>query len=143
MRKRLLFGTLLGVVAAFCSPVWADPPKNDAPKIKTIFNYKTELGLSDAQIEAIKSELINLNSNYKQSKAKIAQLEAEFRALIAREASTEEAKSKLQQIAEATVAFRLSDFETSKRITATMSAEQKAKWAAIRAQLRPQAPAKP
>ena len=139
MRNRFFLVLLL----ALWPSAWADPPKNDAPKIKTIFNYKTELGLSDAQIEAIKSELVNLNSNFKQSKAKIAQLEAEFRALIAREASTEEAKSKLQQIAEATVAFRLSDFETSKRITATMSAEQKAKWAAIRAQLRPQAPAKP
>ncbi|MBT9584848.1 hypothetical protein IV102_16000 [bacterium] len=138
MKRRLWL-----LVLALWLPAWADPPKTEAPKIKTIFHYKTELGLSDAQIEAIKSELVNLNSNFKQSKAKIAQLEAEFRALIAREASTEEAKSKLQQIAEATVAFRLTDFETSRRITATMSAEQKARWAAIRSQLKPQTPVNP
>jgi hypothetical protein len=128
--KKILTLSLMICTLAF--PVWAEDP----PKPKTIFDYKQEIGLSDAQITSMQQYLANLNTNVKASKAKITQLENDFRALIAKEASSEEAKAKLQEIASATVTMRLNDFETSKKINETMTPEQKKKWRAIQAKLR-------
>jgi Spy/CpxP family protein refolding chaperone len=123
---------LLALVAHLLCPAWAQ----DQPKIITIFDFKTELSLSPDQIQAMKSHLMALNTSVKQSRSKIAQLEKEFKALISQESSAEEARTKLQQIADATVAMRLTDFETSKKIMATLTPEQKAKWKSLQARLK-------
>jgi len=135
MKKGFLLVALLTSLGlpALCEP----------PKIKTIFDYKQELSLSDEQIQAMKSALIKLNGNLQNHQAKLKQLEAEFHTLIVQEASLEEAKAKLQQIAEATVAMRLTDFETSKSINATLTPEQKKKWRELQAKTRQQASSAP
>lgn len=127
---------ILAVVAtALLSPwSWAEPTQ--APAAKTIFDYKQELGLSDAQIAAMKEELVNLGNSVKASKAKLTQLEKEYRAMLGQNPSVEQVKAKLDQIAEATTAMRLNDFQVSRKITGTLSEDQLKKWHDIQNKLR-------
>ena len=73
----------------------------------------------------------------KASREQITRLETDYRALIANEnTTTAQAKAKLEEIADATVAMRLKDLEVSRKITGTMTAEQRGKWKAIQAKVR-------
>ena len=59
MKKILVAASLL---AALCAPVWAEPAK-EQPKVKTLFDYKQELSLSDEQITNMKAQLNELNNS--------------------------------------------------------------------------------
>ena len=131
MRKLLL---VLGLLGALYALAHADPEKI---KIKTLFDYKQELGLSDEQISNMKSFLSELNGSVKASREQITRLETDYRALIANEnTTTAQARAKLEEIADATVVMRLKDLEVSRKITGAMTAEQRAKWKAIQAKVR-------
>jgi len=138
--KKLLLG--LALLFNLGLPVLAEPAKQP-PKVKTIFEYQKEIGLTDDQIAKMKGELQTLQTNVTNSRAKLKALEDDFTAIIKAEGSAEEAEAKLKEIAAATVTMRLNDFATSKRINGIMSAEQKQKWRAIQASLRQQAPVQP
>ena len=131
MRKLLL---VLGLLGALYALAHADPEKI---KIKTLFDYKQELGLSDEQISNMKSFLSELNGSVKASREQITKLENDYRALIANESTTTaQAKTKLEEIANATVVMRLKDLEVSRKITGAMTAEQRGKWKAIQVKVR-------
>jgi hypothetical protein len=133
VKKFLVAASLL---AAMCVPAWAEPAK-DQPKVKTIFDYKQELSLSDEQISSMKAQLSELNTSVKTSRELLTKLENDYRALIAKDSTTPaQAKVKLEEIADATVTMRLKDLEISRKITGTMSADQREKWKAIQAKVR-------
>lgn len=133
MKKILVAASLL---AALCAPVWAEPAK-EQPKVKTLFDYKQELSLSDEQITNMKAQLNELNNSVKASRELLTKLENDYRALIAKDSTTAaQAKTKLEEIADATVTMRLKDLEISRKITGTMTAEQREKWKAIQAKVR-------
>jgi len=118
---------LLIVLLSLLAPGWAQQPK-------TIFDFKQELSLSEEQMNAMKAQLAELRSSVKLAKEELLQLEKEYRALIQDEATTAaQAKVKLEQIASVTTTMRLKDLEISRKITATMSVEQREKWKAIQA----------
>ncbi|MBN9420439.1 MAG: periplasmic heavy metal sensor [Candidatus Eremiobacteraeota bacterium] len=132
MRKLLLCFGLLGI---FGSPVYSEPAGR--PKIKTLFDYKQELGLSDEQIANMKTFLTELNGSVKASRAQISKLETEYRALISSDSTTTgQARAKLTEIADATVVMRLKDLEISRKITNAMTPEQRGKWKSIQVQVR-------
>ncbi len=133
-----------GLLVALGFPVWAQPPAApEASKVKTIFDYKSELDLTDAQINSMKSLLTELNASVKTSRDQLTKLENDYRAMIAKESTTPaQAKVKLEEIASATVAMRVKDLEISRKITATMSAEQREKWKAIQVKVRAADPPK-
>jgi len=109
-------------------PGWTQQPP------KTIFDFKQELSLSDEQLSAMKTQLSELTSSVKIAKEDLQKLEKEYRALIQDETTTvAQAKAKLEQIAAVTTSMRLKDLEISRKITATMSVEQRQKWKAIQA----------
>jgi Spy/CpxP family protein refolding chaperone len=136
--KRLF--VLAGLLAALGAPAMAQQPK-EQPKVKTIFDYKAELSLTDEQINNMKGFLTELNGSVKASREKLTKLESDYRGLIAKDSTTTaEAKAKLQEIADATVTMRLKDLEISRKITGTMTAEQREKWRAIQAKVRSEQP---
>lgn len=133
MRKLFL---LLGLLGTLYTPIYADTPA-EKPKIKTLFDYKQELGLTEEQVNNMKSYLTELNGSVKTSRDQLTKLENDYRALIANDSTTTaQAKGKLEEIANATVAMRLKDLEISRKITNAMSAEQRGKWKAIQAKVR-------
>lgn len=127
----------LALLALLLAPAYSEP--TNKAKVKTIFDYKQELALTDQQVASMKAALVELNESVKTGRTNLNQLEAEYKALLAKEGTTmDEARSKLQQIADSTVALRLKDLEISRKITATLSAEQQKKWRGIQAQMRSQ-----
>lgn len=123
--------------APAASPTAATPTQAPAAApARTIFDYQAELGLSDKQVSLMKTELANLNSAVKQSQEQIRTLEQEYAALLQQNAAVPACKSKLQQIANATVAMRLNDLQTSRRITGVMTPAQLKKWRDIQAEQR-------
>ncbi|MBS2033609.1 hypothetical protein JST97_01395 [bacterium] len=131
---------LAGLLAALGGPTLAQQPK-EQPKVKTIFDYKQELSLSDDQINKMKAYLSELNTSVKASRDQLTKLENDYRGLIAKESTTTaQAKAKLEEIADATVSMRLRDLDISRKITATMTAEQRDKWKAIQAKVRAEQP---
>ena len=131
---------LAGMLACLGQPLWAQQPK-EQPKVKTIFDYKQELSLSDEQINKMKAQLTELNNSVKASREQLTKLENDYRALISKDSTTTaQAKAKLEEISDATVAMRLKDLEISRNITATMTAEQRDKWKAIQAKVRAEQP---
>lgn len=140
MRKLFL---VLGLLGTLHAPLYADTPA-EKPKIKTLFDYKQELALTDEQISNMKSYLTELNGSVKTSREQLTKLENDYRLLIANESTTTaQAKAKLQEIATATVAMRLKDLEVSRKITNAMSADQRSKWKAIQAKVRAEQQPKP
>ncbi|MBX3169306.1 MAG: hypothetical protein KF760_18015 [Candidatus Eremiobacteraeota bacterium] len=139
MRKLFL---LLGLLGTLYAPLYADTPA-EKPKIKTLFDYKQELGLTEEQINKMKSYLTELNGSVKTSREQITRLENDYRLLIANDSTTTaQARAKLEEIASATVTMRLKDLEISRKITNAMSTEQRSKWKAIQAKVRAEQPAK-
>jgi len=133
MKKLLICA---GLLATLGSPLWAQQPK-----VKTIFDYKQELSLTDDQINTMKSNLTELNNSVKASREQLTKLENDYRALIAKDGTTTaQAKAKLQEIADATITMRLKDLEISRKITGTMSADQREKWKTIQAKVRAEQP---
>jgi len=118
---------ILVVLLSLFTPGWTQQPK-------TIFDFKQELSLSDEQLNAMKVQLTDLSSSVKTAKEDLLKLEKEYRAMIGDEATTvAQAKAKLDQIAAVTTTMRLKDLEVSRKITATMSVEQRQKWKDIQA----------
>ncbi|MFN8605897.1 MAG: hypothetical protein U0931_00060 [Vulcanimicrobiota bacterium] len=137
MRK---FIVLAGLLAALGGPALAQQPK-EQPKVKTLFDYKQELSLTDEQINKMKGYLSELNNSVKASREQLTKLETDYRGLIAKDSTTTaQAKAKLEEIADATVVMRLKDLEISRKITGTMTAEQREKWKAIQAKVRSEQP---
>lgn len=130
--------TLLGLLVLAASIFWPwSQAMADNAKVKTIFDYKQELSLSDGQIASIQASIQELGQAVKQGNARLSKLEKEYKALIAREdSSVEEARAKLEQIAEVTVQLRLYDLKVSRQITAALTPEQRTKWKALQAQQR-------
>ena len=118
---------ILAVLVCLLTPAWTQQPK-------TIFDFKQELSLSDEQLSAMKAQLTDLSSSVKVAKEDLLKLEKEYRALIQDETTTvAQARAKLDQIAAVTTAMRLKDLEISRKITSTMSVEQRQKWKGIQA----------
>lgn len=103
-----------------------------APHFKTLFSYKEELGLTPAQISAIKAQLSLLKKSHDEGDARLKRQEDEYLQLLSSDAGVDEARVKLRQIADTTVEMRLKDFQISRAITAVLTPEQRRKWQEIR-----------
>lgn len=134
--KRFLMTMALAsllIVPAFSQPT---PAAGEVKKSNTIFDYKKDLDLSDAQEAKMKEALKELNTSVTAGKSKISALEAEYRKLLESEPSIDKARAKLQQIANAQVDLRVVDLQTSRKITGTLKPEQLKKWREIQAKMR-------
>lgn len=108
-------------------------PVPPGERAKTIFDYKKELALSDAQERDIKTILENLNKEVVVTRAKLTLLEVEIGDLIKNEADLEQIRKKLREAADMQVMMKLADIAATRRIYHTLSAEQLKRWRAIQA----------
>ncbi|CAN0433580.1 unnamed protein product, partial [Phaeothamnion confervicola] len=93
------------------------PPQTAAKKVPTIFDYKQEIGLTPDQEAKMKGLIKDLQTNMSAGEARLSQMELEYRKLLAKDPTIEQARAKLQEIANATVDLRLVDLQTSRRIS--------------------------
>lgn len=107
-----------------------------APRIKTIGDYKAELGLKDEQIEQIKGALATFQKDLTARNNALVQARREYAQLINKHADLAEIKAKLKQIGDLEYEIRVLDVETSRKIETILTPGQLKKWREIQAAAR-------
>jgi len=99
--------------------------------IKSIFNYKTELGLTDKQEADIKELLLGLQNTLQEKVGKVNVLRGELIQMIRDNASLKVIRKKIEDIGKVQVDIIYKDIEVSRKIEDTLSSEQLVKWRSI------------
>jgi septal ring factor EnvC (AmiA/AmiB activator) len=126
-------------LALFLSPALAQTRKaasRPTQKIKTIWDYDKELGMSPEQVQKLKDALTQLQNQLNTLKGTWVSQEKELKALLEKNAPEPQIKAKLQQIAATQVDMRMADVQTSRQVNAVLSADQMARWRDIQARAR-------
>jgi Spy/CpxP family protein refolding chaperone len=144
MRRHLpvILALAMFFLAALCqgapgqSKAIGKPGKQTKQQVRTIFDYQKELGLTEKQINDIrtlymvlKARLEALNKNRKDDTEAL-------KILISKEADLKQIRAKLQEIADLSVESGCADVEASRKINAVMTPEQLKKWRSIQAAAR-------
>ena len=101
--------------------------------VKTIFDYKQELNLTDRQEQDIKAILQELNKEVRVTRAKLTLIDVEATDLIKNEGDLEQIRKKLKDAAEIQVSLKMADIMATRKINGTMSREQLKKWRELQA----------
>ena len=109
---------------------------NPAVKVKAIWDYKSELGLSDAQVSGMQETLHQFQDKMIQLKAKLQVSELNVQDLLSKQAPMTDVRTQLEKSAEIQVDMRVADIETAQKIEGALTPDQLAKWRAIQKQAR-------
>lgn len=113
----------------------AEEPKTQA---RTIFDFKSELNLTDDQVAEIKKLLAELSRTIKMTNANITLLNYQIEDLIKAEGDLKEIKAKLDEEAKLRAEARFGDVVCSRNINKVLSESQLAAWNAIKDKARTQ-----
>lgn len=134
---RILRGFIIALAVAFLATsfnnAFAAEKQAQKRNVKTIFDYKTELNLSDDQARRIKDYISSFDQEMKVTNAKLTILEVEIQKLLEKEGDIGQIKSKIKEGFDLRAAMRISGVETTRKINALMSQEQIRKWRDIQA----------
>ena len=104
--------------------------------VRTIFSYRQELGLTEAQEKQITDTLLALQKDLIEKRAKLGVAQIELRQLVSDRAELPAIKAKLEQVSALSVDISFTDISASRKIEQVLSAEQLRKWRAIQAEAR-------
>lgn len=102
-------------------------------KVKTIFDFKAELKLTDEQEQKIKTILTDLNKDVQVKRAKLVIVNSEIEELLKKEGDLAEIKKKLDEFFSIQSSIKYSDIEASRNINKSLTPEQFKKWKDIQA----------
>jgi hypothetical protein len=119
------------LLAWLCAGALALAQTANPQAVKTIFDYKTDLKLSDAQEKQIKQILIDLNRELQLEKAKHTIATIELQDLVKQEADLGRIKQALDQEASLRVSMSYADLVATRNINKVLSPEQLRKWRTI------------
>jgi hypothetical protein len=100
-------------------------------KIKTIFNYKSELGLTDKQVADLVAILTGFQKYLNEQSKEMKELRLKLNDLIKQKADLKSIRETLEQIARVQVEASYTDVETSRKVEATLTPSQLKKWTNI------------
>lgn len=136
MTKKVL---LLLLLMSMLMPVWGQESegKEKSPqKIKTLVDYKPELGLSDEQVQGITTALKDFQARVVELRKQIKESEAGFKKLLGEQAPLAKLKEQLKTTSDLQFQLRYLDVVTARRVEGILSAEQLEKWRKIQADVR-------
>lgn len=111
------------------------PDKADAKTaaIKTIFDYASELKLSNEQVKGIRDVLLELNKNVTVSKAKLVILTNDLQDLIVKDGDIALIKTRIKEAFDIQANMSIDDIVGARRINSILTPEQIKKWHEIQA----------
>ncbi len=112
------------------------PAKDEPKRVKTIVDYREELGLTQEQIDQVAEALKNFQETINTQRKAMVQYEKDYTELLKSHAPLPEIKQKLIQIEGARTKLRYADVVTSRKVESIMSEEQMTKWRGIQAKVR-------
>lgn len=136
VRSRVL--CILVLVFLMVGPGLSEDKPEESPQkaVKTMIDYKDELGLSETQVSEVREALLSFQKTVKEQRQALAQQEKEYKELVQKEAPLSDIKSKLRQISDTRFNLRYADVLTSRRVSEALSSEQMEKWRAIQSKVR-------
>jgi hypothetical protein len=126
---------LLSMTFLLCGPALAQ--KGGQPKkVRTLVDYKTELSLTDQQIEDIRESLKAFQTTVVEQRKLLRQYEGEYAKLVADHAPLDQVKQKLRQVTDTGFNLRYADVLTSRKVESILTADQLQKWRQIQTRVR-------
>lgn len=128
---------VLALVLLLVCPALAQK-QGQAPskKVKTLVDYKAELGLSDKQVADIGAALKSFQTTMVEQRKLLMKYEGEYSKLVSDHAPLDQVKQKLRQVTDTNFNLRYADVLTSRKVESIMTGDQIAKWRAIQAKVR-------
>lgn len=127
----IVIALTLGWGTAFAQQGQEAPQKQAT---KTIFDYKTELNLTNDQVNKIKEHIANLDKEVRVSRAKLIIIDADVQNLVQKEGDMNEIKKKVREAFDIQASIRIADFEASRKINDVLKPDQLKKWREIQAE---------
>ncbi|MBI3268848.1 MAG: hypothetical protein HYZ53_07485 [Planctomycetes bacterium] len=130
------------MVVSAQQPPKAAPAANPEPAAEpevtktTIFDYRTELTLTDQQEHDIRQILTDLGRLLRVNQAKLTIINADIEDLVQKEGDLKVVKAKLQEEANLRADTRYADIEASRRINLILTPDQLARWKTIQMKAR-------
>lgn len=134
--KRSLLPLLLALILAVATGVGAEDTAKGQRKLKTLVDYKTELSLTNTQVDEIGKALQSFHDITSKQRKLLNEYEAEYAKLVADKAPLDQVKQKLRQVTDTNFNLRYADVLTSRKVESILSAEQLSTWRGIQAQVR-------
>jgi hypothetical protein len=137
--KNIAIGLAVVFAAAFliqATPAPTPPAKQPAPQAQpaqgqTIFDFKSELNLSDKQEQDIKSILGDLNKNVRLGSAKLTILNSELEELIKNDGDLEQIRKRVKEAFDLQANLKFEDIAATRKINRVLSPEQLKRWRSI------------
>jgi len=101
--------------------------------VKTIFDYKAELGMTDDQAKRIREILTALERETRVLRAKFTIVDVEVQKLIEADGDLGLINTKIREAFEIQASIKMADVEASRKINAVLKPEQLRKWHEIKA----------
>jgi len=132
-RLSLLILPALVLALSLTVPTLALP----SPKSQTIFDYRTQLSLTDAQVAALRAQIKALSANMSTQRKKVDAVTAEYRALLSKgNPPLETVHAKLLQVYKEQGELSFIDYSTSRRIRDVLTPVQLKKWTDLQQKMR-------
>lgn len=121
---------------AFAQQSKPQPQQQQKAAVKTIFDYRSELKLTDDQVKKIKEHLSELNKEITILRAKLTLVEANLQELLKKDGEMDQIKNKIREAFDIQASIRIADIEATRKINAVMTPEQLKKWRGIQSAAR-------
>lgn len=111
----------------------APQPAQPEAQVKTIYEYKTELGLTDKQEKDLKKVLEDFQVYFTDKKKTLTTLQTDLGDMITKKEDIKKIRKQLENMARIQVDASCFDIETSRKVESVLTPNQMAKWKAIQA----------
>lgn len=127
------------ILCLLAAPAVAQPQPQPQPqeKLKTVADYKKELGLSDKQVGDLNKAIGDYQQSMMAKRMQTQQTQSQFASLSQAHADLGDLKAHLARVCELRTQMRLEDLEVAHRVQKILTAAQLKKWKAIQGQQRP------
>ena len=104
--------------------------------VKTIFDYKTELRLTDDQVTKIREYLNDLGKEIRVMRAKLTLVDVDLQSMMEKDADMGAIKGKIKEAYDIQATIKMADVEAARNINNVLRPEQLKKWKEIQAEAR-------
>ena len=105
----------------------------ETTNIKTIFDYKSDINMTDEQEAKIKEQLVDLEKEIRVMRAKLTIIDSEAQALLEKEGDITQLKNKVKEAYDVQASMRIADIEAARKINSVLKPDQLKKWKEIQA----------
>jgi len=123
---------MVGFGAAFAQQAEESPRQQTA--VKTIFDYKADLNLTDDQVKKIREQLSALDKEVRVLRARLTIADVDLQGLLEKDGDINEIKKKVKEAFDIQASIRIADIEAARKINGILRPEQIKKWREIQAE---------